>query len=219
MAKPNTTLRPVSFLDLPGEIKNLIYNIVLNGSVIKLDHKARGRLKDKSPPPPLDLSITPSKNAILGICHEVRNDAMPVLAKHTTLEIRNSFLREDPLRIVPTAFLGKISIINVDLDAFVHLKRELLPSLEHVGLIVRVEGITSIHQAIHFLHCPSCGGPDMVLAEGVGDMLDWPWMRNQIIQLSKAEGWTVDLKVLWECYSPNDSYLVSYASIIILRQH
>lgn len=219
MAEPRTTRRTVSFLDLPGEIKNLIYDIVLDGSVIKLDHKARDRLKDKNPPPPLDLSITPSKNAILGICHTVRNEAMPVLAKHTTLEIRNSFFRKNPLRIVPPAFLSNISIINVDLDAFVHLKRELLTSLGHVALIVRVEGITSIHQAIHFLHCTSCGGPDIFLAEGIGDILDWPWMRSQIIQLSKEEGWTVDLKVLWECYSPKDSYLVSYASILILTQH
>ena len=219
MACSNINRRSVSFLDLPGEIKNSIYDILFDGSVIKLDHKARGRLKDKNPPPPLDLSVTPSKNAILGTCHTVRDEAMPVLAKYTILDIRHSFSREDPLRIVPPAFLSNIRTIDVDLGAFVHLKRDMLPLLEQVTLIVRVEGITSMHQAIHFLHCTSCGGPDDFLDEGVGDILDWPWKRGQISQLSEEEGWTVELKVVWECYSPKESYVVSCSLNLISTQH
>ncbi len=208
MAVPNAR-HPVGFLDLPGEIKNLVFDIVFDGSIVKLDHKARDRLKHPTPPPPLDLSSTPRKNALLGTCRTIRDEAMPVLAKHTMLDIRHSFVRQDPLRALPPVFLNHVSAITLDLEAFVHINRRLLPSLECVTLVVRVEGITNMMQALHLLHCPGCGGSNAFFLEGMAEVQDWQWLKAQIIHLSAEEHWTFQLNMSWECYAPKESFLVS----------
>ena len=216
MAESIPSRRPVSFLDLPGEIKNIIYDLVFEeGSNLRLDHKARDRLRSKNPPVPLDLSTTPEKNALLGTCHSIRTEAMPVLAKHTTLEIRNAFSRADPLSILPAVFLSNISAITVDMDTFVHITRSLMPSLKNVTIFKQVEGLGGLHDMLHLLHCPACGGAHAFLREGICDVLDWSWLKNQVIHLSEEEGWTVVFRMQYECASPVESCLVSLPPNVI----
>ena len=204
MAKPEPEPTQNSiFLDMPLEIRVLIYDIVFRGSVIKLAKKEEGPLNDKTPPLPLDLSTTPTKNAILRTCRAVRNEAWPILAKHTTLLISNA----NSLRMVPLAFLSNVRDITVDFDAFLHLARKSLPSLEHVTLVARVDHSSSMENALHLLHCSDCGGPDWFLEDGLCNARDWKWVKRQITYLSALEGWKVDLMVSWDCYSPQDSYL------------
>ena len=209
MATASTALRPKGFLDLPGEIKNVIYELVLQDSKLKLDHTARDRLKVKDPGSPLDLSTTKRKNALLGTCRTIRKEAMPIIAKNTTLDIRDSFMRADPLHILPPVFLCSISSLEVDLSAFVHVNRKLLPSLKRVTLVHRVEGLGGFYEALHMLHCPNCGGASLFLEEGMTDVWDWTWLKKQVHHLSEQEGWEVVLCLKWECYYPVQSDLVS----------
>ena len=208
MAVSNNSSSPVGFLDLPGEIKNLIYTLVFQGANLKIDRRALLRLNTKSPPSPLDMSTTPKKNALVGVCRAFRDEAMSVLAKHTTLDICHTFGREDPLSALPSAFLQNISIITVDIDVFVHLNRKLLPSLKDVTLVKRVEGISDLSTSLHHLHCTNCSGPDNFLREATSDVQDCDWKTKQIMHLAEEECWTVVLKVQWECAQPLNSYLV-----------
>jgi hypothetical protein len=215
MADPSTAHRPKGFLDLPGEIKNIVYDLVLQGSKLKLDRNARDRLNVKDLSSPLDLSTTKNKNALLGTCRTIREEAMPILAQHTTLDVRDAFMRADPLQILPPVFLCSIRTLVIDLNAFVHVNRNLLPCLKQVTLVHRVDGLADFEEALHILYCRRCGGPFIFLTEGVSDVLDWKWMKKQIAHLSEEEGWDVTFSLLWECYTPPNSSLVSCYLLLI----
>lgn len=200
---------PLSFLDLPGEVRNMVYDLVTQDSNIKLDFETIRRVWLKNPVSPFQMSTTKTKNAILGTCKTIRQEAMPLLAKNTNLEIRETCSRDDPLRCLAPKFLDQVTTITVDWKAFVHVNRQLLPSLKHVTIVVRSEGIESVWDGLHVLHCPSCGGPNHFLKASLNGIHDWKWMKDQIIYLSQQEGWALLFKLCWECYEPDDSILVS----------
>jgi hypothetical protein len=198
-----------SLVDLPGEIKNIIYDIVLRDSNLKLDHKCRDRLRLRQPSPVLDLLNTPTKSALLGTCRAIREEAMPVLAKNTTVQISDSFDRDDPLLILPSVFLSNISTLEIDVNTFVHIARAKLPALKQITLTHKVDGIGILGEALHILHCGNCGGAGVFLREGLRDVSDWDWMKKQISLLAAEESWETKLTLKWECYSPKNSYVVS----------
>ena len=185
--------------------------MVLQDYGLKLDLSVRDLVNLKQTPP-INLSLlstTPTKHAILGTSRTIREEALPVLAKNATLEVRNHFKREDPLIILPPVLSSNIKKLEIDFLAFPHAKRNLLPALEQVVVVHRLEGIGGMIEALHNVYCPNCGlGGTFVIAECIDDVPDWRWMRKQINHLAKEEGWAVYLKVLWEFNEAGDPYMV-----------
>ena len=90
-----------------------------------------------------------------------------------------------------------------------------MPSLKNVTILKQVEGLGGLHDMLHLLHCPACGGAHVFLREGICDVLDWSWLKNQVIHLSEEEGWTVVFRMQYECASPVESCLVSLPPNVI----
>jgi hypothetical protein len=187
------------FLELPGEVRNMVYDLLFQDSKLSLDRRAIDRRLSLGSIRPSELYNDSANLEILFTCKTIRAEGLPVLAKHTTLEISPAFGRADPLQVLKPAFLDHIQTLIVDRSAFVHVSRKLLPALKHITVTERIDAISDINHALHIRYCPACGGANIFLNEALRGVIDWKWMRSQIIHLSEEEGWSVDFSLYWDC--------------------
>jgi len=134
--------------------------------------------------------------SILNSCSFLRDEAIPSLNASTVLNIFNHFRQSDPLANLPDDFLMGVRTIQVEVNAFLHIDRTRLPLLRQVNLIHEVEGLESFVQTVATM----VNATDPVNAS-MQDVIDWRWKLKQFAHLGAEEGFTVNMTVMWDCYS------------------
>jgi hypothetical protein len=203
------------FLELPGEVRNMVYDLLFQDSKLTLNRRAKDQGLSHGSIRPSELYNESANLQILFTCKTIRSEALPILAKHTALEIRNVFGRADPLQLFKPAFLKHVQTLIVDRDAFVHVPRKLLPALKHITVVERIDGISDLNHALHVRYCTACGGANVFLNEALRGVIDWKWMRTQIVHLSEEEGWRADFGLYWECGRAYNSGMQALVSPLI----
>ncbi|KAK6375555.1 hypothetical protein LTR64_003682 [Lithohypha guttulata] len=158
------------FLDLPAEIRCMVYKYVFDWAILKLHyhlqhtHIERGKLRLQ--PVSIDDIIThisDYKGALLRVSAFCKQEALYMLASCTTIVFEHQDnQREDLLHPIDHDFLRHVRGVQMFPDAFIHTDRKLLPNLKEVVLSYNVGGPCgriSIRAWFHSLTCSTCVDP------------------------------------------------------------
>lgn len=180
----------------------MIYREVFRDAALQVNYFTKQRLSRDDPFSPYRLI---GEGALIRTCRHLRDEALPVLNASTSLVIDHQHPndRSDQLAILPNDFLAKVQIIEVHIDAFVHIHRKRLPALKRVHLTEEVFwgedlGLTAAAWASH-----KETERMSWLAENVMiNVFSWEWKMKQFALLGDQEGFNVTMTCNHYCISP-----------------
>lgn len=133
---------PVTFrlLDLPAEIRKLIYELLFAGTKLMVDYTSGHQVTIECENSQHDY------HSLLRTCKSIRAEAMPILAHNTTLVVqRNLYRRTDPQKLNLSAlWKSRLRKIEYDTSPNLMFRLEDLSNLKSVVLEPKVYHLDSV---------------------------------------------------------------------------
>lgn len=143
-----------------------------------------------------------NETALIRTCRQLRDEAHPILKAAIKLVIgsRPYSDRSDPLANFPNDFLAKVQNLTVQIDAFVHISRQRLPSLKQVQLFVEVPYFSTLgHIAESWISRKETARMSWLTEKMMQDVYSWRWKLQQFALLGEWEGFQVAMTGVWHC--------------------
>ena len=114
----------------------------------------------------------------------LEREALSYLNAVTTLVVPCPFNRNDPFMSIPRDCLTKAESITVHIDALVHIRRRLLPSLKRVHLTYEIDHPISVPEVVGFLvDHEETGGIEALVRQLFKNVFNWRWKVHQFARL------------------------------------
>ena len=182
----------VGFLDLPGEIRNIIYKLVFKGAKFKVSSRPNPRFTnsdsgDEAEDAYLYIARCFScTRTLLQTCKSIRAEAPPILSDATKLIVYKIYERRSPIHQIPSVYIRGIKSLEVEVNAFIWVPRECLPALEWICLDHNPnDEFGQIEHLASYAHGEQ--EQQHLITVMTAGIQDWKWKCKQFLHFAEEE--------------------------------